>query len=227
MTPIQERIAQFRKWTEGSPDDELGFFRLGQLLTEAGEYPEACRCFLRTIELSPTFSKAYQLLGQAYLADGKTSEAIETWTKGWKVADERGDRIPRDEMAKLLKAQNAPVPVSEKPATQAGLDGPQTGFNCQRPNCIAPIGRARPLGKPPFPDELGKKIHQLICADCWTAWVRDQSIKIVNELRLDLSSDFGQEEYEKHMRDFLGFEEPNSAAANPANPSQNDTSTAS
>ncbi len=211
MTPRQERIAQFRKWTEGSPEDELGFFRLGQLLTEEGEHAEAIKCFQRTIELSATFSKAYQLLGSAYLADGKPTEAVETWTKGCKIADERGDRIPRDEMAKLLKAQGAPVPVAEKPTVQAGMDGPVTGFTCQRPNCVAPVGRARQLPKPPFPDDMGKRIHREICADCWSGWVRDQSVKIVNEMHLDLSSDFGQEEYDKHMKDYLGFEEPSPA----------------
>ena len=38
-------------------------------------------------------------------------------------------------------------------------------------------------------------------------WFKDLSIKVINELRLDLSSDFGQGEYDKHMREFMGFEE--------------------
>ena len=49
-----------------------------------------------------------------------------------------------------------------------------------------------------------------ICADCWSGWVKDYSIKVVNELRLDLSSEFGQGEYDKHMRGYLGFDEPKS-----------------
>ena len=36
---------------------------------------------------------------------------------------------------------------------------------------------------------------------------KDLSIKVINELRLDLSSEFGQAEYDRHMREFLGFEE--------------------
>jgi hypothetical protein len=33
---LEERIAQFRKMAEDDPDNELGHFRLGQLLMEAG-----------------------------------------------------------------------------------------------------------------------------------------------------------------------------------------------
>jgi hypothetical protein len=33
-------------------------------------------------------------------------------------------------------------------------------------------------------------------------------VKVINELRLDLSSEFGQEEYDKYMHEFFGFEYP-------------------
>jgi hypothetical protein len=35
MSQLQERIAQFRKMASDDPDNELGHFRLGQLLMEA------------------------------------------------------------------------------------------------------------------------------------------------------------------------------------------------
>src|SRR5439155_3482551 len=63
MSQLQERIAQFRKMANDDPDNELGHFRLGQLLMEAGELEEAIRSFRRTLELFPQFSKVYQLLG--------------------------------------------------------------------------------------------------------------------------------------------------------------------
>ena len=37
MSQLQERIAQFRKMASDDPDNELGHFRLGQLLMEAGQ----------------------------------------------------------------------------------------------------------------------------------------------------------------------------------------------
>ena len=41
MSQLQDRIAQFRKMANDDPDNELGHFRLGQLLLEAGQYDEA------------------------------------------------------------------------------------------------------------------------------------------------------------------------------------------
>ena len=66
--------------------------------------------------------------------------------------------------------------------------------------------RARQLAAPPFRDELGQRIHSSICADCWNDWLRNYSIKVINELRLDLSTERGQEEYDRYMREFLGLE---------------------
>ena len=63
MTPqLLERIAQFRKMAVDDPDNELGHFRLGQLLQEGGELAEAISAFRKTLMLSPQFSKVYQLL---------------------------------------------------------------------------------------------------------------------------------------------------------------------
>jgi Fe-S cluster biosynthesis and repair protein YggX len=128
--------------------------------------------------------------------------ATEVLTTGWKTADERGDRLPRDAMAKLLTELGAPIPQPAAPADE----GPGTGFRCQRPGCMEG-NRARQLPGAPVPDEIGERIHQSICAACWNLWFRDLSIKVINELRLDLSSEFGLNEYDRHMREFFGFEE--------------------
>src|SRR5438093_5224340 len=102
MSQLQERIAQFRKMANDDPDNELGHFRLGQLLMEAGELEEAIRSFQRTLELSPQFSKVYQLLGNCLIQLNRRDEAAKVLREGFTVADERGDNLPRDEMAKLL-----------------------------------------------------------------------------------------------------------------------------
>jgi len=204
MSSLNDRIAQFRKMASDDPDNELGHFRLGQLLAEAGDHAEAVKAFERTLELSPEFSKVFQLLGQSLLKLGKNAEAIDVWTRGWKVADTRGDKMPRDEMAKLLRAEGAPVPEAAKPQTD---DGPGTGFKCQRPGCLAG-NRARQLPAAPLPDAVHTRIYNEICADCWNDWLRNYSVKVINELRLDLSSEFGQEEYDKYMHEFFGFEWP-------------------
>src|SRR5262245_32494076 len=114
MSQLQDRIAQFRKMANDDPENELGHFRLGQLLMEAGQYEDAAASFRRTLELSPAFSKVYQLLGASLTKIGRNDEAGEVLTKGFTVADERGDNIPRDEMAKMLSELGKAVPQLQK-----------------------------------------------------------------------------------------------------------------
>src|SRR5881392_2065867 len=103
MSQLLERIAQFRKMANDDPDNELGHFRLGQLLFEAGEFAEAAQSFKRTLELSPQFSKVYHLQAVTLLKLNR-QEAITVLEHGYAIAEERGDNIPRDEMAALLKS---------------------------------------------------------------------------------------------------------------------------
>jgi tetratricopeptide (TPR) repeat protein len=204
MTANQETIDRFRKMATDDPTNELAHYRLGGLLMENGQHAEAIESFRRTLELSPQFSKVYQLLGQCYLALSQRKEAIDTWTQGFAVADERGDFTPRDEMSKLLVGLGEPAPVSKRSAAPA--DAPAAGgFRCQRPTCMMG-SRAQQLPAPPFRDELGQRIYQSVCADCWNDWLRNYSIKVINELRLDLSTEHGQAEYDRYMREFLGIE---------------------
>jgi tetratricopeptide (TPR) repeat protein len=203
MSQLQDRIAQFRKMANDDPDNELGHYRLGQLLVEAGQNDEAVQCFRRTLELSPQFSKVYQLLGSALLQLGRRDEAVQVLRDGFAVADERGDNMPRDEIAKMLVALGEPAPESQKVA--AGPAGPGDGFRCQRPGCVYG-SRARQLKAPPTRDDLGRRIYETVCADCWSDWLRNYSVKVINELRLDLSTDRGQDEYDRYMKEYLGLE---------------------
>jgi Fe-S cluster biosynthesis and repair protein YggX len=201
MSQLAERVAQFRKMATDDPDNELGHFRLGQLLLEDNQPAEAVKSFERTLELSPQFSKVFQLLGECFVKLGLKEKAVEVLTTGWHNADEKGDRMPKEAMEKLLASLAAPVPQAKAPVD----DGAPGGFRCQRPGCMEGK-RARELPGPPIPDEVGERIHKTICAGCWNLWFKDLSIKVINELRLDLSSEFGQNEYDRHMREFFGFE---------------------
>jgi tetratricopeptide (TPR) repeat protein len=200
MSQLQDRIAQFRKMATDDPDNELGHFRLGQLLMEAENYDEAVDSFRRTLELSPSFSKVYQLLASSLVKLQRKDEAVKVLEEGFTIADQRGDNIPRDEMAKMLGQLGQPIPQT-KTARPAGGGG----FRCQRPGCMAGA-YARQLASPPMSDEIGQRIQTTVCADCWNDWLRNYSIKVINELRLDLSTERGQEEYDRYMREFLGLE---------------------
>lgn len=202
MNALQERIAQFRKMASDDPENELGHYRLGQLLMEDGQYEEAIASFRRTLELNPQFSKVFQLLGASLMKLGRNQDAIKVLKEGFEVADRRGDNIPRDEMAKLLGQLGAPVPETAKRPSAAA--GPGGGFACQRPGCRMG-SMAHQLPKPPMSDELGKKIYEQVCADCWSYWLRDLSVKVINEMRLDLSTEQGCEMYDNVMRETLGL----------------------
>ena len=204
MSQLQERITQFRKMAGDDPENELGHFRLGQLLMEDKQLDEAVKSFRRTLELSPQFSKVYQLLGNCLLQMNQKDEAIKVLQEGHKVAEEHGDNMPRDEMAKMLNAIGAPVPITIKPPTEAPGTAP-SGFKCHRPGCWAG-SLARELPKPPINDEIGERIKENICADCWQDWLKNYSIKVINELRLDLSREDHQKLYDQYMKEFFGFE---------------------
>src|SRR5262245_10090184 len=206
MTNIDraEQIARYRNMVEGDPDDDLAHFRLGQALMDDGQFVEAAKSFARTLELSPGFSRVYQFFAECLIKQGQNEKAIEVLTKGWTTASERGDRLPMEAMGKLLTSLHAPIP---KPAAPREDDaGPGSGFKCKRPGCMEGK-RARQLPGPPIPDAIGRQIYTDICAGCWNLWFKDLSIKVINELRLDLSSEFGQAEYDKHMREFMGFDD--------------------
>ena len=199
--PETNRIEQFRKMANDDPDNELGHFRLGQLLAEAGQLEEAVQSYRRTLELSPQFSKVYQLLADALLKLNRRDEAVETLKRGHAIAEERGDNMPRDEMARMLTRLGEQAPASNKTANAETAAG---GFHCQRPGCNAGA-RARPLPGPPINDAIGRRIYETICADCWNEWLRNYSIKVINEMRLDLSTERGQEVYDQTMSEFFGF----------------------
>lgn len=251
MSQLQERIAQFRKMATDDPDNELGHYRLGQLLMDDKQYDEAIKSLRRTLELSPEFSKVYQLLGQCLMdsskhlqalkafpttfptvdpkmppsimadyaaehgredlagalrhRDQQYNEAITTLKQGFEVADQRGDKMPRDEMGRMLVTLGETAPEAKREARPLRAAGTGSGFQCQRPMCVA-AGHAHQLEAPPMKDEDGQRIFQTICADCWNDWKRNYSIKVINELRLDLSTDRGAAEYDRYMREFLGLE---------------------
>jgi len=208
MSANQERIAQFRKMATEDPENELAHYRLGSLLMEEGQFAEAIESFQRTLQLSPHFSKVYQLLGESLHKVGRDKDAIDVLQQGFAVADDRGDYMPREDISRLLVSLGQPAPVSKRGAqTESGTAGGGSGFRCQRAMCLAG-SRAQQLPAPPTNDELGQRIHANICAACWNSWLRDYSIKVINELRLDLSREDHQVQYDHYMCEFLGLDEP-------------------
>jgi len=206
MSQLQDRIAQFRKMATEDPADELAQYRLGQLLQEAGQFADAIAAFRKTLELSPQFSKVYQLLAQCLLREQQTEEAVGVLRRGFAVADERGDNKPRDEMGNMLRELGEPGPISLR-AAGAPTVAPLPNAFCQKGRCdLEKRAVSQQLAKPPFDDELGRKIYEQVCAGCWNDWIRNISVKVVNEMRLDLSSERGRDDYDKALKEILGIE---------------------
>ena len=197
MADTAARIEQFRKMANDDPKNELGHFSLGKALLDAGQAAEAATSFRKCLELNPNISKAYQLLGSALLALKQNDEAIKALTQGVGRADERKELMPRNEMAKMLKELNAPVPQF----TQATPERPvgEGEVLCQRCHKIA-----KRMSAAPFRNALGAEIHEKICADCFREWI-GMGTKVINELRLPLNDPQAQKIYDQHMVEFLNL----------------------
>ncbi len=199
---MDDRIERFQRMVEADPDNELGLLSLGKALSEARRFNEAVGPLRRAIELNPQQSKAYQLLGGALRRLDRNDEAIAVLRAGFKVADDRGDVLPRDVMGKLLESlgQTLPTPSTRTvPRQTETMD--DALFRCRR--CGAAAGR---MAKVPFSGPLGRVVHEHSCANCWNEWV-GLGTKVINELRLRLSNQQNQAVYDQHMVEFLNLEE--------------------
>jgi len=199
VTQTNERIEQFRKMAADDPNNELGHFSLGRAYLESNMPQEAIASLTRAIQINPNISKAYQLMADAQLALGQKEPAIESLTKGVKIANERGDMMPKNAMLAKLKELGAAVPdlAGAAPAPQQPVGEGQV--LCKR------CGRVGPkLPKPPFKSEFGQEIYDKICGLCWREAIA-MGTKVINELRLPLADPQAQKLWDQHIREFLGL----------------------
>jgi Fe-S cluster biosynthesis and repair protein YggX len=193
---VNARIEQFAKMAEADPENELGHFSLGKALVEAERYEEAVPSLQRVIELNREFSKAYQVLAFAQMSMGEPSAALVTLRTGIPIADTRGDRIPRDEMAAMMR-ELGETPPDFAAATAAAEPTGGADLRCSR--CGRPSKR---MERPPFKGELGQRVQDNVCQTCWREWV-SMGTKVINELGLQLANPKSQEAYDEHMIEFL------------------------
>jgi Fe-S cluster biosynthesis and repair protein YggX len=196
-----DRIAQFEKMASADPTNEMAHFSLGKAYLDAARHAEAARSFERCIELVPEMSKAYQLAGQAMIGAGWTDRAVDVLVRGYEMAAKKGDLMPRNAMAELLRSVGREPPKLAPEVDAAAERLKASGaFICQR------TGRpGSKLPSAPFKGPIGQWILENISAETWKNWI-GQGTKVINELRLDFSRDKDQETYDQHMREFLGID---------------------
>lgn len=81
------------------------------------------------------------------------------------------------------------------------------GFRCAR--CGSED--ADPLGKPPFRNEVGRRVAEEICGSCWDDW-KDQQMLLINHYGLDLQDREARSFLMENMEAFL-FEEGEGGAS--------------
>jgi Fe-S cluster biosynthesis and repair protein YggX len=194
----QSRIEQFRKMANDDPNNELGHFSLGRALLDAGQYGDAVASLDRALAINANLSKAYELAATALLKLEKRDQAVERLTAGVKVADTRGDVMPRNAMSKMLQDLGAPVPELAS-AQQAAAPIGEGQVRCKR------CGKVKPrLPGPPMRNAFGKEIYENVCPDCWREAI-GQGTKVINELRLPMNDPQADKIWDQHIREFLNL----------------------
>jgi Fe-S cluster biosynthesis and repair protein YggX len=145
-------------------------------------------------------------LGDAQLATEDEAGAIETYQNGYAASMSRGDLMPGMEMKQKLADLGETVSADAILAAAAAEPDPDAGrepgpgeIRCARNKKIGQI-----MTMDPFGDAVGAWIIAHISKESWEDWM-EMSIKLINELRLDLGDASAQQVYDEHMRDFLGI----------------------
>lgn len=200
MSDLDDRIARFEHMARADPENEMAHFSLGSAYLQAGRAAEAATAFQRCTAINPDMSKAWQMAGEALIKAGWTDKAVEVLTKGYEIAAGKGDRMPQQAMADLLRSIGREPPPPRPPRATESKAG-AGGFVCRR------TGRkGTQLPRPPFRGPIGQWIYENIAAETWQGWI-GQGTKVINELRLDFSRDEDQQTYDRYMCEYPGIDD--------------------
>ena len=201
MTTVEERIAQWEKMAAEAPDD-MAYFSLGNAYREASRFGDAAKAYGQAIGLNQGMSRAYQFLGESMMKDGRDADARPMLLKGYKVAAERGDEMPRRSIGEMLKRLGEALPdvktYAEKKAEMENAGGGGKMVLDRRAGQMQPR-----LADAPMRGPTGQFIYDHFGQVTWNQWI-GQGTKVINELRLDFSNLAHQDLYEQHMLEWLG-----------------------
>ena len=200
----EEMIEQYRKMAKANPDDDLAHFALGQALLDADRAAEAAPVLRHVTRLNPNYTRAFLLLGRALEQNGDEEGAIEAWQICYQAASRRGELMSSNEARSHLNRYGAPL--SSELSELLGIDEPEE-VDDREPGegelrCVRTGRVGKVMSFKPFEDAVGDYMMTHVSQESWEAWM-EMSIKVINELRLDLGDPKHQAMYEHHMQDFL------------------------
>jgi len=190
-----DRVAQFKKMVEADPQNAMGHLGLGKALLESGAAEHAVEPLSQALSLNPGLIAALELLAEAYGATGEEAKAIDTLQQAYEKAAERGDKDTASRIRDKLADKGVTVAVEEQPDSAVE----QAQFVCRR--CGSKNGQ---LESPPMNDALGREVQQKTCSNCWNEWMI-VSVKVINELGLNLIHPEARKILDQHMREFLNI----------------------
>ena len=91
-------LDNFEKMLASGKDGALLRFSLGNEHMKAGHAGEAVSHLRRAVELDPSYTAAWKLLGRALLDDGHPEDALAAYREGIAVAEHKGDKQAGKEM---------------------------------------------------------------------------------------------------------------------------------
>ncbi len=97
------RIESLLAMLDRGQDSALLRFSLGSEYLVSDEHVLAVEHLQQAIELDPSYSAAWKLLGKALAAQKFNAEAIDAYRKGIDVAEANGDRQAAKEMTVFLR----------------------------------------------------------------------------------------------------------------------------
>lgn len=78
-------------------------FGLAQALLKQGDFSAAIEHLLKALDFDAEYSAAFKLLGKAYASSDQPQLAVDTYEKGIKIAETKGDIQAAKEMKVFLK----------------------------------------------------------------------------------------------------------------------------
>ena len=91
-------LANFERMLAAGKDGALLRFGIGNEYLKAGDPTTAVAHLQRAVALDPGYSAAWKLLGKAFAAVGRESEALHAWRDGIAAAERKGDKQAMKEM---------------------------------------------------------------------------------------------------------------------------------